>query len=106
MVPDSALLAFQIARGEVEFAPGEGAAPRLIVAGDSDPFAPIDAVTQFAQSIGARLVAMRSRGHWLVGGRALERAINETQRFLVRALGQDLLLLYPEEWKNEKSGED
>jgi len=33
--------------------------------------------------------------------RALERAINETQRFLVRALGQDLLLLYPEEWKNE-----
>ena len=106
MVPDSAPLAFEIARGEVGFAPGEGAASRLIVAGDSDPFAPIDAVTQFAQSIGAQLVAMRSRGHWLIGGRALERAINETQRFLVRALGQDLLLLYPEEWKSEKSSED
>ena len=52
------------------------------------------------------LVAMRSRGHWLVGGRALERAINETQRFLVRALGRDLLLLYPEEWKSEEGGED
>src|SRR5271169_2977947 len=37
----------------------------------------------------------------LIVGRALERAINETQRFLVRALGQDLLLLYPEEWKND-----
>ena len=106
MVPDSAPLAFQIARGEVEFAPGESSAPRLIVAGDSDPFAPIEVVTQFAQSIGARLVPMRSRGHWLVGGRALERAINETQRFLVRALGRDLLLLYPEEWKGEEGGED
>ncbi|HKF29040.1 MAG TPA: alpha/beta fold hydrolase [Candidatus Binataceae bacterium] len=106
MVPDSAPLAFQIARGGVEFAPGEGAAPRLIVAGDSDPFAPLDTVTQLAQSIGARLVTMRSRGHWLIGGRALERAINETQRFLVRALGQDLLLLYPAEWKSEEGGED
>ena len=106
MVPESAAMAFQIARGEVDFAAGERAAPRLIVAGDSDPFAPLAAVTQFSESIGARLVPMRSRGHWLVGGRALERAINETQRFLVRALGRDLLLLYPEEWKSEEGGED
>jgi hypothetical protein len=27
--------------------------------------------------------------------------MNEIQRFLVRSLGRDLLLLYPEEWKNE-----
>jgi pimeloyl-ACP methyl ester carboxylesterase len=106
MVPDSAPMAFQIARGEVEFAPGERSAPRLIVAGDSDPFAPVAAVTKFAESIGARLVPMQSRGHWLIGGRALERAINDTQRFLVRALGRDLLLLYPEEWKSEEGGED
>jgi len=99
MVPDSTQMAFQIARGEVEFS--LNSAPRLIVAGDSDIFAPIAAVTKFAESIGAKLVQMPGRGHWLVGGRALERAINETQRFLVRALGQDLLLLYPEEWKQE-----
>ena len=30
-----------------------------------------------------------------------ERPENPRRQFLVRALGQDLLLLYPEEWKNE-----
>jgi pimeloyl-ACP methyl ester carboxylesterase len=100
MVPDSARIAFQIARGEVRIPPA--GTPRLIVAGDSDIFVPLDAATKFAESLGARLVSMQSRGHWLIGGRALERAINETQRFLVRALGQDLLLLYPEEWKTEE----
>jgi len=100
MVPDSAAMAFQIARGEVKIP--SGGAPRLIVAGDSDIFAPIGELTKFADSIGARLVTLQGRGHWLIGGRALERAINETQRFLVRALGQDLLLLYPEEWKEKE----
>lgn len=99
MVPDSTQMALQIARGEVAV-PKEGA-PRLIIAGDSDIYAPIAEVTKFAETIGAKLVTMQSRGHWLIGGRALERAINETQRFLVRALGQDLLLLYPEEWKTQ-----
>ncbi len=99
MVPDSAAMAFQIARGRTTLAPA--AAPRLIVAGDSDIFAPLEATTKFAQALGARVVAIQGRGHWLVAGRALERAINETQRFLVRELGQDLLLLYPEEWKDK-----
>ena len=99
MVPDSAEMAFQIASGAVNIP--QGGAPRLIVAGDSDIFAPIGLVTAFAESVGAKLVRMPGRGHWLIGGRALERAINETQRFLVRALGQDLLLLYPEEWKEK-----
>jgi predicted alpha/beta hydrolase family esterase len=72
-----------------------------VVAGDSDIFAPIQQTTKFAESIGAKLATIAGRGHWIVGGRALERAINETQRFLVRALGQDLLLLYPEEWKDK-----
>jgi hypothetical protein len=39
---------------------------------------------------------VRGRGHWLIGGRALERAVAEIQRFLVRNLSGDLLLLYSE----------
>jgi pimeloyl-ACP methyl ester carboxylesterase len=101
MVPDSGALATDVMTGAIEFAPVGNAAPRLVVAGDSDIFAPLPQTTAFAESIGAKLATIRGRGHWLIGGRALERAINETQRFLVRALGQDLLLLYPEEWKNE-----
>lgn len=101
MVPDSGALAADVMTGAIEFAPSDKAAPRLVVAGDSDILAPLQETTNFAESIGAKLATIRGRGHWLIGGRALERAINETQRFLVRALGQDLLLLYPEEWKNE-----
>jgi len=101
MVPDSGVLATDVMNGAIEFAASDKAAPRLVVAGDSDILAPLVETTKFAESIGAKLATIRGRGHWLIGGRALERAINETQRFLVRALGQDLLLLYPEEWKNE-----
>jgi pimeloyl-ACP methyl ester carboxylesterase len=101
MVPDSGAIATDVMTGAIEFAASDKAAPRLVVAGDSDILAPIPETTKFAESIGAKLATIRGRGHWLIGGRALERAINETQRFLVRALGQDLLLLYPEEWKNE-----
>lgn len=104
MVPDSGALATDIMSGAIEFAAADKAAPRLVVAGDSDIFAPLPQTTAFAESIGAKLATIAGRGHWLIGGRALERAINETQRFLVRALGQDLLLLYPEEWKNEPGG--
>jgi pimeloyl-ACP methyl ester carboxylesterase len=101
MVPDSAALATDVINGAIDIARADKAAPRLVVAGDSDILAPLHETTKFAESIGAKLATIRGRGHWLIGGRALERAINETQRFLVRALGQDLLLLYPEEWKND-----
>ena len=101
MVPDSGAIATDVMNGAIEFAASDKATPRLVVAGDSDILAPLPETTKFAESIGAKLATIRGRGHWLIGGRALERAINETQRFLVRALGQDLLLLYPEEWKND-----
>src|SRR5579863_8633156 len=101
MLPDSGRVAADIINGKIDCAPSEKSAPRLIVAGESDIFAPFEMTTNFADSIGAKIAKIAGRGHWLIGGRALERAINETQRFLVRALGQDLLLLYPEEWKND-----
>jgi len=104
MVPDSSALLIDVMTGAIEFAAADKAAPRLVVAGDSDIFAPLPRTKAFAESIGVKLAIIAGRGHWLIGGRALERAINETQRFLVRALGQDLLLLYPEEWKNEPGG--
>ncbi|MGH7948440.1 MAG: alpha/beta fold hydrolase [Candidatus Binataceae bacterium] len=98
-VPDSGTVALEIARGEVTFA--RSSAPRLVVAGDSDVFAPADRCAAFAQSLDARLIKLEGRGHWIVSGRAVERAVHEIQRFLVRSLGGDLLLLYPDEWKED-----
>jgi pimeloyl-ACP methyl ester carboxylesterase len=102
LIPEDATAAIEVARGEIGFVRAP-AAPRLIVCGDSDVFAPRDRVAQFAETIGARLVTLNGRGHWFIGGRALERAIAETQRFLVRTLGQELLLLYPDEFKHDDS---
>jgi predicted alpha/beta hydrolase family esterase len=94
-------LPLQVMHSAADFVAPKPSTHRLIVCGDSDRFAPIDQVGEFATSIGAELKAITGRGHWLIGGRALERTINETHRFLVRSLGQDLLLLLREEWKTE-----
>lgn len=102
LVPDATAAALDVVKGNMAFASVKKSAPRLIVAGESDIFAPYEKLEQFANGISAPIVKISNRGHWLIGGRALERAINEIQRFLVRSLGQDLLLLYPEEWKREQ----
>jgi pimeloyl-ACP methyl ester carboxylesterase len=86
--------ATEVARGEVEF--DAQRKPRLIMTGDADVFVPSHDVAQFAVKIGAHFISLPGRGHWLVGGRMLERTIAHMQRFLVRALGEELLLLYQE----------
>jgi len=102
LIPGATAAALQVVKGEISFASADRSAPRLIVAGESDIFAPYQKLEQFAHDIGATIVQIAGRGHWLIGGRALERSINEIQRFLVKSLGRDLLLLYPEEWKHEE----
>jgi pimeloyl-ACP methyl ester carboxylesterase len=104
LVADDVRAALEVVRGGIkvggiDLANNQRGMPRLIVAGDSDPFAPLDQTTAFAARVSASVRVVRGRGHWLIGGRALERAVAEVQRFLVRNLGGDLLLLYPEEWK-------
>jgi pimeloyl-ACP methyl ester carboxylesterase len=101
LVAEDARAALEVVRGrikshETRFDEAARAVPRLIVTGDSDPFAPLEMTTEFAARIGATLRVVRGRGHWLIGGRALERAVAEIQRFLVRNLSGDLLLLYSE----------
>lgn len=92
--PAASQLVRAIARDELKFNAG---APKAIINGDSDVFAPLDRVKAFSARVGAELAILRGRGHWLVGGRALERTMAEFQRFIVRNLGEDLLLLYPGE---------
>jgi pimeloyl-ACP methyl ester carboxylesterase len=95
LVPASGTLGRDIVSARMSFARGQ--TPRLIVAGESDRFAPIDMTKAFAAQLGARLITIPGRGHWLFSGRTLERVVAEVQRFLVHALGADLLLLYSDE---------
>jgi pimeloyl-ACP methyl ester carboxylesterase len=84
--------AIEVARGEAKLV--SVPTPRLIIAGDADYFAPRERVEEFAREIDAHFVSLPGRGHWIIAGRALERAIAEMQRFLVRSMGEQLLLLY------------
>ena len=94
LTPADTSAAVEVARGAVELA--THSTPRLIIAGEADTFAPSTAAQPFATKIGARFVALPGRGHWIIAGRALERTIAQMQRFLVKALGKELLLLYEE----------
>ncbi|MGH8011407.1 MAG: alpha/beta hydrolase [Candidatus Binataceae bacterium] len=100
MVPEAAVMALEVARGKVRLTSEAALAPRLIIAGETDRFAPIAAMSALARSSGAHLVTFAGRGHWLVEGRALDHVVGEMQRFLVRELGKQLLLLYPGEDAN------
>jgi pimeloyl-ACP methyl ester carboxylesterase len=101
LTPGATAAAIDVVQGDLGLTRADKSAPRLIVAGDSDIFAPYEKLDALARRIDAPIAKIPGRGHWLIGGRGLERTINEIQRFLVRSLGRDLLLLYPEEWKNE-----
>jgi pimeloyl-ACP methyl ester carboxylesterase len=85
----------EIALGRVGIA--RNARPRMIIAGENDVFAPKQCAAQFAAEIGAQFASLPGRGHWLIGSRGVERAVAQMQRFLVRALGEQLLLLYQDE---------
>ncbi len=94
LTPADTSAATDVARGAVELSTHP--APRLIMAGEADAFAPWTEAKQLAAHIGAHFISLPGHGHWIIGGRALERAIAQMQRFLVKALGEELLLLYAE----------
>ncbi len=84
----------EIARGIVKLE--EHQAPRMIIAGETDSFAPWREAERLAAKIHACFISLPARGHWLIAGRALERSIAHMQRFLVQSLGEEVLLLYDE----------
>jgi pimeloyl-ACP methyl ester carboxylesterase len=101
LVPDAPGAGREVISGRLSFSAHQDLPPRLVIAGEADTFAPVAKVKRWAESIGAASVVAKGRGHWLIGGRGLERTIGEAHRFLVRSLGQELLLLFPEQWKSQ-----
>ena len=101
LVADASRAALEVAKDKNIVIADSSKARRLIVAGEKDSLVPLDKLRPFAEALGAQLAVLQGRGHWLIGGRAMERAVGEAHRFLVKTLGQDLLLLFPEEWKGD-----
>jgi pimeloyl-ACP methyl ester carboxylesterase len=94
LTPADTAAAMEVAHAAVEFSTSQ--TPRLIISGEADAFAPWREVERLARAIEAQFISLPGRGHWLIAGRGLERTIAQMQRFLVRTLGEELLLLYGE----------
>jgi len=102
LIPVDTSAAMEFVRGVVQLEPHQ--VPRLILASQSDAFAPCEEAERLAIRIGAQFVSLPGRGHWIIAGRMLSRTIADVQRFLVKALGEELLLLYDENDKDDAAG--
>jgi pimeloyl-ACP methyl ester carboxylesterase len=96
-VPDSSTAARDACAGRVVLPPA-ARLPTLMIAGGGDPFSPPAAVEQLAQRMGADFRIVQAAGHAMPWDTGWERCVAEVHRWLVRTLGQPLLL--------EREGED
>jgi pimeloyl-ACP methyl ester carboxylesterase len=95
LLPESAALVLDVARGRVHTLPAEGT-PTLMIAGGDDALAAPSAARSFAAGIGAELEEVAGAGHWLLLGPGWEGVVGLVHRWLVRRLGEPLLEYYQE----------
>jgi acetyl esterase/lipase len=80
--------------------------PALLLHGSRDPFLSSDEARAFATDLGADLVELEGRGHWLPAAAVWQRAGDRVHRWLVQRLGETNLELYPEAMADRDADED
>jgi pimeloyl-ACP methyl ester carboxylesterase len=95
IVPEAAPLARDLCNPSLPF-PLAAAATTLIVVGDADMITPVDAATELATDIGAEVLVVPDGGHALPWENGWQERVTEVHRWLIRTLG-DPLLVTPEE---------
>jgi pimeloyl-ACP methyl ester carboxylesterase len=93
---DSARAAREL-RGDAFSLLAPGGPPRLLVAGERDPFCPPRAVERLAQYLGAQCQTAERAGHALPWDIGWEQRVAGMHRWLIQTLGQPLLLLRNDE---------
>jgi len=71
--------------------------PTLLVAGEADRFSPPEVLERWARRLGAQYETVAGAGHALPWGTGWEACVAATHRWLIRALGEPLLLLRDEQ---------
>lgn len=97
LVPDSGALVYDLVRGHLPFPALPGPLPLLVVAGAADQLTPVPAARQLAERLHADYQEHPQRGHWLLEGPGWEEAAASIHRWLVKSLGESLLLSAEEE---------
>jgi pimeloyl-ACP methyl ester carboxylesterase len=92
MVPESAVLIRELLLGSGEPKGPPLSSPTLLVGGLEDALIPIRALRQRAMELGAERFEYPGHGHWLFGEDNGERIVRDIHRWVIRKLGQEILL--------------
>lgn len=92
MVPESAVLIRDLLLGSPERKDPPLSSPALLVGGLEDALIPIRALRERAMELGAERLEYPNHGHWLVGEDNGEHIVRDIHRWVIRKLGQEILL--------------
>jgi pimeloyl-ACP methyl ester carboxylesterase len=94
--PDSGIVARTITRGDVLFPAAENSCPVLVVSGGADRMSAPATARWLAERLSAEYRDYPGQGHWFLAGVQGTTIIGDLHRWLVRTLGE-ALLVPPEE---------
>jgi pimeloyl-ACP methyl ester carboxylesterase len=92
MVTESAVLIRDLLLGLPERGEPPLSIPALVVGGLGDALIPTGALRARAMELGAELLEYPDHGHWLFGENNGERIVRDVHRWVIRKLGQGILL--------------
>ena len=90
--PDSGKVVRTLTRGQTDFPAVPLPCPALVVWGQEDPMVPSPAVRWLADSLQTASLTYPDQGHWLLAGPQAATLVADVHRWLVRSLGEALLL--------------
>ena len=94
--PDSGRVVRTLTRGRTDFPATPLPCPSLVVWGQEDRIVPAPTVRWLADTLQATSLSYPNQGHWLLAGPQAATLVGDIHRWLVRSLGE-ALLLPPEE---------
>lgn len=97
LVPESSHLVAELFHPTISIEPGRIRCPVLVIGGCEDQVVPAATAGDLAQKLGADLKEYPHSGHWMMGEEGWEGVVSDIHRWVVRRLGEEVLLAeFPE----------
>ncbi len=90
--PESGRLVRQLTRAKIDFPRVPLRCPLLIISGGEDRLVPAHAARDLVRSLCADHCTYADEGHWLLNGPAAKTVVADIHRWLIRGLGESLLI--------------
>ncbi len=90
--PESGLLVRQLTRAKIDLPQVPLPCPLLIISGGDDRLVPAHAAQDLIHSLRADHYTYKNEGHWLLNGPAAKIVVADIHRWLIRGLGESLLI--------------